>query len=54
MPKKLAKNPDAEVKIRPYTGKPTFFEQIGHQPVHGDAGFLIASVMPFHWGSSAA
>ena len=26
--KKLAKNPDAKVRIRPYTGKPTFFDQI--------------------------
>ena len=25
---KLAKNPDAKVKIRPYTGKPTFIDQI--------------------------
>ena len=23
--KKLAENPEAEIKIRPYTGKPTFF-----------------------------
>ena len=26
--KKLAKDPNAEVKIRPYTGAPTFFDQI--------------------------
>lgn len=26
---KLANNPDAKVRIRPYTGKPTFFDQIG-------------------------
>ena len=26
--KKLVKNPDAKVKIREYTGKPTFFDQI--------------------------
>ena len=25
---KLAKNPDATIKVRAYTGKPTFFDQI--------------------------
>lgn len=43
--KKLAKNPDAEVKIRPYTGKPTFFDQIGTSLVTVLAGFILASLI---------
>ncbi|MGB0468124.1 MAG: ABC transporter permease [Pontibacterium sp.] len=43
--KKLAKNPDAVVKIRPYTGKPTFFDQIGTSLVTVLAGFLLASMI---------
>ena len=41
--KKLAKNPDAKVKIRPYTGKPTFFDQIGTSLITVLAGFILAS-----------
>jgi len=43
--KKLAKNPDAKVKIRPYTGKPTFFDQIGTSLLTVLSGFLLASVV---------
>ena len=43
--KKLAKNPDAKVKIRPYTGKPTFFDQIGTSLVTVLAGFVLASLI---------
>ena len=40
--KKLAKNPDAEVKIRPYTGKPTFIDQIWTSLLTVMSGFLLA------------
>jgi len=42
---KLAKDPDAEVKIRPYTGKPTFFEQILTSLYTVMTGFAIASLI---------
>ncbi|MDB1123533.1 ABC transporter permease [Vibrio algarum] len=42
---KLAKNPDAKVKIRPYTGKPTFFDQIGTSLITVASGFILASVI---------
>jgi len=42
---KLAKNPDAKVKIRPYTGKETFFDQIWTSLLTVFAGFLIASII---------
>ena len=42
---KLAKNPDAKVKIRPYTGKPTYFDQIWTSIFTVITGFLIASVL---------
>ena len=42
---KLAKNPDAEVKVRPYTGKPTFFEQIFTSLYTVMTGFTIASLI---------
>ncbi len=47
---KLAKNPDAEVKIRPYTGKPTFFDQIGTSLFTVAAGFLLASLIAIPLG----
>ncbi|WP_025536576.1 ABC transporter permease [Vibrio parahaemolyticus] len=47
---KLAKNPDAEVKIRPYTGKPTFFDQIVTSLVTVTAGFLLATVIAIPLG----
>lgn len=47
---KLAKNPDVEVKIRPYTGKPTFFDQIITSLVTVTAGFLLAAVIAIPLG----
>jgi nitrate/nitrite transport system permease protein len=43
--KKLEKNPDAEVKIRPYTGKPTFFDQIVTSILTVATGFILASLI---------
>ncbi len=43
--KKLAKNPDAEVKIRPYTGKPTYLDQIATSLITVFSGFLLASLI---------
>ena len=42
---KLAKDPDAEVKIRPYTGKPTFFDQIITSLITVFTGFVLASMI---------
>ncbi len=42
---KLLKNPDAKVKIRPYTGKETFFDQILTSLITVFAGFIIASII---------
>ena len=42
---KLAKNPDAKIKTRPYTGKPTFFDQIITSVLTVATGFLIASLI---------
>lgn len=47
---KLARDPQAEVRIRPYTGKPTFFDQIGTSLVTVAAGFLLASVIAIPLG----
>ena len=43
--KKLAADPKAEVKIRPYTGKPTFFDQIWTSLLTVASGFIIASLL---------
>ena len=43
--KKLAENPDAEVKVRAYTGKPTFIDQIITSIVTVTTGFLLASII---------
>lgn len=43
--KLLAQNPDAEIKIRKYTGKPTYIDQIGTSLVTVFAGFLIATLI---------
>ena len=43
--KKLEKNPDAEVKIRPYTGKATFFDQILTSLLTVFSGFLLATII---------
>ena len=42
---KLQENPQAEVKIRPYTGKPTFLDQIFTSILTVATGFLIASLI---------
>ncbi len=47
---KLAKNPDATVKIRPYTGKPTFFDQILTSLFTVACGFVLASVIAIPLG----
>ncbi len=41
----LAKNPDAQVKIRAYTGKPTFLDQIFTSLYTVLSGFLIATLI---------
>ncbi len=43
--KKLAKNPDAEIKVRAYTGKPTFFDQIWVSLYTVLTGFILASLI---------
>jgi len=47
---KLVKNPDAEVKIRPYTGKPTFFDQIFTSLYTVATGFFFASLIAIPMG----
>jgi nitrate/nitrite transport system permease protein len=47
---KLANNPDAKVKIRPYTGKPTFFDQIFTSLITVASGFLLATVIAIPLG----
>jgi nitrate/nitrite transport system permease protein len=47
---KLAKNPEAEVSIRPYTGKPTFFKQILTSLYTVMTGFVIASLLAIPLG----
>ena len=42
---KLAKNPAAEVKIRPYTGKPTYLDQIVTSLWTVFAGFAMAALI---------
>lgn len=41
----LAKNPNAKVEIYPYTGSPTFFDQIETSIITVMTGFLIASII---------
>jgi nitrate/nitrite transport system permease protein len=43
--KKLARNPNAKVRIRPYTGQPTYFDQILTSILTVLTGFLIASII---------
>ncbi|WP_442871205.1 ABC transporter permease [Agarivorans sp. 3_MG-2023] len=43
--KKLAKNPDAKIKVRPYTGKETFFDQILTSLFTVFTGFILASII---------
>jgi len=42
---KLAEDPDAEVHIRPYTGKPTFLDQIVTSLLTVFTGFILASLI---------
>lgn len=42
---RLAKNPDAQVKVRAYTGKPTFFDQIVTSLYTVLTGFVMASLV---------
>lgn len=42
---KLVKNPGAKIKIRKYTGKPTYLDQIGTSLYTVFAGFLVASLI---------
>ncbi len=42
---KLAENPDAKVRIRPYTGKATFYDQILTSLVTVFTGFIMASLI---------
>ncbi|MBX2836471.1 MAG: ABC transporter permease [Gammaproteobacteria bacterium] len=48
--KKLADNPDARIKVRKYTGKETFFDQIITSLKTVMFGFLIASVIAIPFG----
>ena len=48
--KKLAEDPNAEVRIRDYTGKPTFFDQIWTSLGTVFTGFFIASVIAIPFG----
>lgn len=43
--KKLAKNPDAKIKIRAYTGKPTYLDQIVTSLYTVFVGFVIATLV---------
>jgi len=48
--KKLAKNPNANVKIRPYTGKATYFDQIFTSLYTVMFGFLVATFIAIPLG----
>jgi nitrate/nitrite transport system permease protein len=48
--KKLAKNPDAKTKVRNYTGKETFFDQIITSLKTVLFGFLVASFIAIPFG----
>lgn len=43
--KTLARDPDAEVRIRPYTGKPTYLDQIFTSLGTVFAGFILATII---------
>ncbi len=48
--KKLAKDPTADVSIRPYTGAPTFYDQIVTSLFTVMAGFILASLVAIPLG----
>lgn len=43
--KKLAENPEVEIRLHGYTGKPTFFDQIITSIITVTTGFIIASLI---------
>ena len=47
---RLQEDPDAEVHIRPYTGTPTFFDQIQTSLLTVFTGFLIGSLIAIPFG----
>ena len=47
---RVAKDPDYVAKIRTYTGKPTFFDQIGTSLITVLAGFILAAVIAIPLG----
>ncbi|TVP52745.1 MAG: ABC transporter permease [Halomonadaceae bacterium] len=46
----LERNPEAETRIRPYSGQPTFFHQIGTSLMTVMSGFLLASLVAIPLG----
>ena len=42
---KLARDPNAKVKIRPYTGSPTFIDQMETSVITVTTGFILASLL---------
>ncbi len=48
--KKLEKNPEYVAKVRPYTGAPTFIDQIFTSLITVMAGFILASVIAIPFG----
>ncbi|WP_020559810.1 ABC transporter permease [Thiofilum flexile] len=50
---KLAEDPQAEVKIRPYTGRKTFFDQILTSLVTVMVGFILAALIAIPLGIAA-
>ena len=48
--KKLAKDPNYQAKIRPYTGAPTFVDQIGTSLITVLCGFVLASIIAIPFG----
>ncbi|WP_407082199.1 ABC transporter permease [Photobacterium leiognathi] len=48
--KKLEANPEANIRVRQYTGKATFFDQIGTSLITVTCGFLLASVIAIPLG----
>nr|WP_246624982.1 ABC transporter permease [Oceanobacter mangrovi] len=47
---RLAQDPNYEAKIRPYTGKPTYFDQIGTSLITVLSGFVLASLIAIPLG----
>ena len=47
---KLAEDPDARIRVRPYTGKPTYVSQIGRSLQTVFTGFILASLIAIPLG----